>query len=191
MQGPVLEEILNKYQNVFSEGLGLANGNEAKFHVDLEATPRFVKPRPVPHALQDMINAELDRLEEENIIEHVTHSDWAAPIVPVVKSDGKHVHICSDFKITVNSVSKWDSYPVSRIEDLYATLSGGKTFSKLDLSNADLQIPIHSDSKKYHTTINTHQGLYQFNRPPFGISSSAGIFQRCMDNVQKDIPHVC
>ena len=190
VQGRVLKDILHKYKNVFSEGLGLASGIEAKFYVDQEATPRFVKARPVPHALRDMINSELDRLENEKIIERVTHSDWAAPIVPVVKSDGKHVRICGDFKVTVNSVSKCDSYPVPRIEDLYATLSGGKTFSKLDLSNAYLQIPIHSDSKKY-TTINTHRGLYQFNRLPFGISSSAGIFQRCMDNVLKDIPHVC
>ena len=33
------------------------------------------------------------------MIESVRFSDWAAPIVPVVKSDG-HVRICGDYRLT-------------------------------------------------------------------------------------------
>ena len=34
-----------------------------------------------------------------------------------------------------------------------------------------------------YVTINTHQGLYQFTRLPFGISSAPVIFQRLMDKI--------
>ena len=107
------------------------------------------------------------------MIEPVRFADWAAPVVPVVKSDGG-VRLCGDYKVTINIASKLDKYPLPRI-NLLASLAGGKSFSKLDLAQAYLQILLEDDSKKY-TTINTHKGLYQYNRQPFGISS-ARVFQ--------------
>ena len=44
-------------------------------------------------------------------------------------------------------------------------------------------------TKKY-TTINTHKGLFSYNRLCFGISSAPGIFQRAMDNLLKGLPGV-
>ena len=69
-----------------------------------------------------------------------------------------------------------DSYPLPRIDDLLESLSGGKSFSKLDLAHAYLQIPQEEQSKKY-TTITTHKGLFQNNRLPFGLSAAPAIFQ--------------
>ena len=56
-------------------------------------------------------------------------------IVPIVKGDGL-VRICGDYKVTVNISARVDSYPLPRIDDLLASLSGGKSFSKLDLAHA-------------------------------------------------------
>ena len=75
------------------------------------------------------------------------------------------------------------------MDELFATLAGGKTFSKLDLQHAYLQLPLETKSKQY-TTINTHWGLFQYNRLPFGVSSAPGIFQRAIDELVKGIPHV-
>ena len=82
------------------------------------------------------------------------HSQWAAPIVPVPKADGG-IWLCGDYKVTVNPFLKIDQYPVPTAEDLFATLTGGQAFTKLDLSHAYQ----HEDPRKY-VTITTHKGLY-------------------------------
>ncbi len=43
------------------------------------------------------MNAEIDHLAKSGIIEPVEFSDWAALIVPVVKTDGS-IRICGDYK---------------------------------------------------------------------------------------------
>ena len=72
---------------------------------------------------------ELDRLVAEGTLEPNEYSDWAAPIVAVLKSDRKSVRVCGDFRMTVNPISKLNRYP---IPDLFAKLAKGKTFTKLD-----------------------------------------------------------
>ena len=116
-------------------------------------------------------------------------ADWAAPIVPVLKADKESLRICGDFKQTVNTASKLDRYPIPKIEDLFANLAGGKSFTKLDMSQAYQQIPLEEESCKY-VVINTHRGLFQYNRLPFGVSSAPGIFQRVMESLLNGIPHV-
>ena len=82
------------------------------------------------------------------IIEPIPFSDWAAPIVPVMKQD-KSIRICGDFKLTVNKVAKLDCYPLPRMEDLFSNLSSGTTFTKLDLSQAYQQLELDEQSKQY------------------------------------------
>lgn len=57
------------------------------------------------------------------IIEPVEFSDWAAPIVPVLKPNGT-VYECV---VIINSTHT-ESYPLPRAEDIFAALSGGKLF---------------------------------------------------------------
>ena len=113
------------------------------------------------------VEEELNRLTKEGIIEPIQFSDWVAPIVQVVKND-KSIRICGDFKMTINQVSKLDRYPIPRIEDLFAKLSGGQHFTKLDLSQAHLQLLLDVKSREV-VAINTHRGLFRYNRLPFGI----------------------
>ena len=126
---------------------------------------------------------------KEGTLEPVEYSEWAAPIVAVLKHDKQRVRICGDFKQTLNPVAKLDRYPIPRIEDLFAKLFGGKTFTKLDLSQACLQVPLDDESKKF-VVVNTHKGLFRYTRLPYGVSSATGIFQRLMENVLRGIPKV-
>ena len=186
--GPEVEDMTHKYAAVFKEELGKVKGYKAKIHLKENASPHFCKPRPVPFAIKEKVEQELRRLQDEGIISPVEFSEWAAPIVPVIKTDGK-IRICGDYKVTVNQEAKVDSYPLPQIDDLLAKLSGGTKFTKLDMSHAYQQVELEEDSRKY-VTITTHQGLFQYNRLPFGVSSAPGIFQRTMDSLIQGLPGV-
>lgn len=71
----------------------------------------------------------------------VTHSEWVAPIVPVPKKNGRF-HICGDYKVTVNQVLSVEVYLLHEADDLFATLAEGSIFSRLDLSQAYLQLQL-------------------------------------------------
>ena len=176
-----VEEVIAKYQNIFSAQTGSLKGLQATLKINPDATPKFLKPRSVPYALKPAIENDLQRLENAGIIKHVTYSDWATPIVPVPKADGT-VRLCGDYKVTINQNLRIDQYPMPKAEDIFSTLNGGKKFTKLDLSQAYLQLPLDEQSQKL-TTINTHKGLFQYTRLPYGIASAPAIFQMTMDKI--------
>ena len=128
------------------------------------------------------MEADLDRLTREGALTRVEHSEWATPIVVVPKKDSNSVRICADYKVTLNPLLVVDQYPVPRVEDLFASLAGGQNFSKIDLANAYLQMEVDPESRKY-LTINTHKGLFTYNRLPFGIASAPALFQRAMEQI--------
>jgi len=183
-----VEALQKKYKDVFSPGLGVLKNFKAHITVKQGARPIFHRPRSVPFALKEAIEVELARLEAEGVIEKVNQSEWAAPIVAVPKLDGR-IRICGDYKVTVNPHIEPDRHPLPKPEDLFASLSSGKKFTKIDLSHACLQMMLDDESKKF-MVINTHKGLYQYSRMPFGILSAPAIFQRAMDNILQGLSNV-
>ncbi|XP_062387122.1 uncharacterized protein K02A2.6-like [Sardina pilchardus] len=183
-----LEVVLQRHNEVFKKELGTLKGIKVSIALKPQHQPRFCQARVVPYALRPKVEAEIDRLSEQGIISPVKFSDWATPIVPVVKKNGD-VRICGDFKVTINPALQVEKYPIPRIEDLFASLSGGQHFSKLDLSHAYLQMPVEEKSRKY-LTITTSKGLFCYNRLAFGITSAPAIFQRAMDQVLQGLPNV-
>lgn len=115
-------------------------------------------------------------------------SRWATPIVPVLKRDGTF-RICSDFKATFNLVLQVDQYPLPKLEDIFASLAGGKLFMTLDLSQAYQQLMLDEESKGL-VTISTHLGLFCCNRLLFEVASAPAIFQRTMDQLLNGLPGV-
>ena len=107
----------------------------------------------------------------------------------MLKHDGS-IRICGDYKVTVNLAAKTDTYPLPKIDDLFASLSGGKLFSKVDPGSAYQQILLDEQSKEY-TTKNIPKGLYCYNRLPFGVASAPSIFQRTMESILQGIDNVC
>ena len=183
-----VQRLLDKYPSVFKGELGCLKGAKVRLNVYPDARPKFYKPRSVPFIQKDQVNSELDNLLKLGVISPVQFSSWAAPIVPVLKKSGK-TRICGDYKLTINQASPTDSYPLPIIEEIFANLSGGTLFSKLDLANAFHQLPLDDDSKEY-LTINTQRGLFEYNRLPFGVASAPSIFQRYIDSVLQGMTHV-
>ncbi len=185
-RAPALHELIENYAEIFQSGLGTFKGPDVAIEADPEATPRFCKARQLPYAMRNIVEKELDRLVSEGTLEKVEYADWAAPIVAVLKKDKKAVRICGDFRMTVNPVSKLMRYPIPKIEDLFATLSKGKLFTKLDLAQAYQQLKLNAKANEL-VVINTHKGLFRYTRLPFGISSAPGIFQKVMEDLLRGI----
>ncbi|KAJ8346679.1 hypothetical protein SKAU_G00280800 [Synaphobranchus kaupii] len=134
------------------------------------------------------VEIELERLQLAGIIQPVSNSEWAAPVVPVLKGDGT-IRLCGDYKLTANVASRVEQYPLPRIDELFAKLSGGVIFTKLDMSHAYQQLVLDPESWPV-VTINTHKGLFQYTRLPFGVSSACAIFQRAMEGLLAGIDYV-
>ena len=122
-----LSDILKRHDEVFNRGLGTIKGFKADINV-------FCKARPVPYALRQKVEEELDRLESQGVVKKVERSEWASPIVCVPKKDGT-IRIYGDFKVSINRVLLDNPYPLRDTEDVFATVGGGIVFSKIDLSN--------------------------------------------------------
>ena len=86
-----------------------------------ELYPNFISLDQCHMQLRGAIEQELDRLENMGVLEKVRFSNWAAPIVPVVKPDGG-VRICGDYKVTVNSTLEVDQHPLPNPEELFVAL---------------------------------------------------------------------
>ena len=127
---------------------------QAKLHVCPDTHSQFHKARPIPFAIKEAIEQVLDHLESSGVIQRLTHSEWAASIVPVPKKNERFC-ICGDFKVSINPTLDIDQHPLHKPEDLFATLAGGMKFTKLDLSQAYQQLTLDEESKPY-TSQSTH-----------------------------------
>ena len=99
-----LDAVLEAHQQVFTDELGTVKDVKATIHVDPDATPRFFKARSLPFSLKKKVEQELERLQQQGVIAPVQLSDWAAPVVPVIKEDG-NLRLCGDYKVTVNKAA--------------------------------------------------------------------------------------
>ena len=183
-----LQQVLDKHEAVFEKGLGTLKKFKAKLHLKSGATPKFVKARPVPFALRPEVEASLQKLEQEGVLEKVIHSEWGSPIVVVPKKTGG-VRICGDYKVTLNQVLDVDQHSLPKPSDLFATLAGGKVFSKLDLAQAYHQMEV-VEKFQHLLTITTHKALYRYRRLPFGIYSAPALSQRTKEQILQGIPGV-
>uniref|UniRef100_A0A1I7XH92 RNA-directed DNA polymerase n=1 Tax=Heterorhabditis bacteriophora TaxID=37862 RepID=A0A1I7XH92_HETBA len=150
-------DLVNRFPGVFKTGLGHCTRIKAHIQTKPNATPVFRKTRP-----------EIDRLVAQNVIYKVDHSEWAAPVVAVSKKDGS-IRLCADFSTGLNDATEPHNHPLPTTEEI-------------DLAEAYLQVEVDEDSKKI-LTLNTHRGLFRYNRLPFGVKAAPGIFQQIMDSM--------
>ncbi|XP_062698486.1 uncharacterized protein K02A2.6-like [Aedes albopictus] len=172
------QHFLTQYPEVFQDNLGHCTKTKISLALKQHAQPVFRPKRPVPfHAIQK-VDEELDRLQQSDIITPVDFSDWAAPIV-VVKKPGGKVRVCADYSTGLNAALESNNYPLPTPEEIFSKVSGSRIFSIIDLSDAYLQVEVDDESKKL-LTINTHRGLFRFNRLAPGVKSAPGAFQQLM-----------
>jgi hypothetical protein len=165
-----LNVLLSKYKNMFEDSYEGMKGFEAHITMKDGARTVFIKPRKVPYALKEAVEAELEKLERNGVIKKTERTKWASPVVVVPKAD-KSIRLCVDYKVTINQSVQDEQYPLPTTQDLYTMLTGSKVFSKLDLSHTYAQLNVDKESQEY-LTINTHKGLYNYTKLPYGVKSA-------------------
>ncbi len=141
------------------------------------------RPYRLPEHKKKVVQSELEAMLEMGVIEE-SRSDWASPIVLVPKTDGS-VRFCVDYR-KVNAVSKFDAYPMPRVDELLDRLGTARFYSTLDLTKGYWQIPLSPLSKE-NSAFTTPFGLHQFVTLPFGLFGAPATFQRLMDKILR--PH--
>ncbi|XP_052901351.1 uncharacterized protein K02A2.6-like [Anopheles moucheti] len=176
----VAEGLERKFPTVFS-GIGLCSKACIKLQLKPDARSVFRPKRPVAYAMLESVDKELDRLERMNIISPVDYSEWAVPIVIVRKSSGD-IRICGDYSTGLNAALLPYEYPLPLPDDIFAKMANCRVFSKIDLSDAFLQVEIDPQFRLL-LTINTHRGLYHYNRLPPGVKIAPAAFQQLIDTM--------
>ncbi|EGT49549.1 hypothetical protein CAEBREN_25644 [Caenorhabditis brenneri] len=174
-------EIQSKYKPVLQVELGKCTKGKASLQLKADVKPVFRKARPVPYAALPVVSAEIDRLMNTGVITPVEHAEWAAPVVAVSKKNGT-TRLCADFSTGLNDSIENNNHPLPTADEIFAKLNGGLYFSQIDLADAYLQCEVDEQAKQL-LVINTHRGLFCYNRLPFGIKSAPGIFQSFMDRL--------
>ena len=144
-----------------------------------DAKPQRCPPRRMPFAVRGEVARQLDKMQATGVIQP-SASPWSSPVVMVRKKDGSH-RFCIDYR-QLNSVTKADTYPLPRIDDLLDQLGCCKFFSTLDLASGYWQIRV-SPSSQEKTAFVTPQGLYEFKVMPFGLTNAPAVFQRLMQRL--------
>ncbi|KAL5470941.1 hypothetical protein EMCRGX_G029003 [Ephydatia muelleri] len=160
-----LASLLLEFGELFAEEPGTIVGHKAVVHLKEGAVPKLYSARPIPFPMKKAVEDELNRLS----------------------SGG--VRLCVDFRVTINPHVYVDPHPHPRFEDIIAKLSGSKTFSIVDLTDAYLQMEVDPSSRKF-MVVATHKGYFQYKRLPFEVNFAPAIFQKTMEKILAGIDKV-
>lgn len=177
--------LLDKYSNVLSDIPGKTNVLEHDIKLTCDE-PIRVKPYPIPYAMIETVNKELDNMIDLDVIEK-SDSPYSSPFLIVKKKDQSNRFVI-DFR-KINSYTVFDAETMGNIDEMFAKLSGYKFISKLDLTKGYWQIGL-ADGAKEKTAFQTPRGLFHFKVLPFGLVNSGASFVRCMRKVLEGLENV-
>ena len=178
-------KMLMDYHKVFSlEGNERGETDLVPLEIDTgDAQPRRQHSRRLPMAVKQEVARQIPTMQEAGVIQP-SNSPRASPIVLVCKKDGTY-RFCTDYR-ELNAVTKPDSYPLPRIDDLLNQLDDTKFFSTLDLASGFRQVVVNPDSRA-KTAFATPHGLHEFRVMPFGLTNALVVFQHLMQRVLMDL----
>ena len=176
-----IDKIIAEYSDILTHKIGLTSLQD--FSIDTGNSPPIAQnPYRAPVKLIDKIDAEIDQLLEEDIIEP-SHSLWASPMIAVPKPNGA-VRLCTDLR-KVNAVTQTLPFSMPTTDEIVDVIGQSKVISKLDLTKGFLQVRMKVFYKE-KTTFICHRGKFQYKTMPFGVNNAPAVFQGIADEALKD-----
>ncbi|GFV39598.1 retrovirus-related Pol polyprotein from transposon 17.6 [Trichonephila clavipes] len=127
------------------------------------------------HVENRQIKKELEKLIQDYKPEKTASTDVTMRII--LKDEEP---VCQPLKLVK------DKFPLPIIEDVLDTLQEAKVYSTLDLRNGFFHVDVDEDCRKY-TSFIVPDGQFEFNKVPFGLSTSPGVFQRYVSSIFRDL----
>ncbi|KAF5274678.1 hypothetical protein FQR65_LT16909 [Abscondita terminalis] len=178
----LVSKIKNQYKEVFDDSNSCIKNFQIELKLKEGSQPVFHRAYDVPYALKEKVEIEIKQMVDSGTLRKVSYSNWASPIVIVPKKNSSELRICVDFKKTLNQALDADHCTLPNPDDIFASLSGNRYFSVIDLRGAYQQLELSEKSQEL-MVINTHLGLFAYTRLTYGVSSAPGIFQVVMDTI--------
>ncbi|GKF82013.1 hypothetical protein Tco_0243669, partial [Tanacetum coccineum] len=126
--------VIREFPEVFPEDLpGLPPVCQVEFQIDLipGATPIARETYRLASSEMQELSNQLQELSDRGFIRPSTSSPWGAPVLFVRKKDGSF-RMCIDYR-ELNKLIVKNSYPLTKIGDLFDQLQGSSVYSKIDL----------------------------------------------------------
>ena len=95
-----------KHSTVF-QGVGKLNNRQIELIVDKSVKHVAQRQRKIPFHLRAKVDSELNRLQQEDIIEKVpdNEADWISPVVIVPKQD-EQIRLCVDTRAANTAIKR-------------------------------------------------------------------------------------
>jgi ribonuclease HI len=176
-------ELLREFDNVFAwtyEDLKTYDTSviEHKIPLKAEAKPFKQKLRQINPMLLPIMEKEVKKLLDAQIIVPLRYFDWVANLVPVKKKNGE-IRLCVDFR-NLNRSSRKDNYPLPNMEHILQKVTGASRISMIDGFSGYNQISVMPEDRE-KTSFTTPWGTFMYAKMPFGLMNAGATFQRAMD----------
>jgi hypothetical protein len=103
------------------------------------------KLRQINPILFLVIEKEVKKILNANIIVPLRYFEWVANLVPVRKKSGE-IRLCVDFR-KLNHSSLKDNYPLPKMDNVLEKVVGANIISMIDGFSSYNQIVVHEDDK--------------------------------------------
>ena len=175
------KQLRKEYPDLF-KGIGLVDG---KISIKLKdgAVPHVEPIRRVPHAMQEPLKIELEKLVNEGILHKVdiSLSQLNGSTLVCVKKPNSKIRLCLD----PTHLNRWiirPRYSAKLVDNILHNLNGAKFFSVVDSTSSFYNHKLDEESSKL-----TPFGRYRYLRMPMGASLSRDIYQYKVDSHLENI----
>jgi ribonuclease HI len=178
-----IRDVINKHATGFlSSGNALpppARGVVCDIEVEPGTRPIAEKPRRIKSHLLPQVYELLKKLLEAMLIEY-SDSEWASPIVIVMKKNGVDIRLCIDYR-RVNQLIKLLNYPLPLIDELLSNFEAAMWFLSLDMASGFWAVLMTERAKQISAFV-CPLGHFQWIRMPFGLKNAPLIYPKMIDN---------